>query len=336
MNILLTSVGRRTYLVKYFKKELEGKGNLFVSNSDSDSPAFQFADHSVVSPLIYDNEYIPFLLDYCESNDIQTVIPLFDLDVYILSKNKKKFSNQGIRILVGEWGNIEFCNDKYLTFQKLKSKQFNVPITALSLSEAKEMLDNNLVEFPLIIKPRWGMGSIGIYEADNFDEATVFYNKVMRDIQGSYLKYESNIDLQNSIIIQEKIKAVEYGLDVINDLDGNYQTTIVKKKKAMRAGETDSAIVIDSYELKEIGKRLSDIVKHPGNLDVDVLFDGQKYFVLELNARFGGGYPFTHLSGVNLPKAIVKWLGNETLTNELVEEFDVAGYKDIEIKKKDD
>ena len=26
---------------------------------------------------------------------------------------------------------------------------------------------------------------------------------------------------------------------------------------------------------------------------------------------FGGGYPFSHLAGVNLPMAIIKWLKNE-------------------------
>ncbi len=29
-----------------------------------------------------------------------------------------------------------------------------------------------------------------------------------------------------------------------------------------------------------------------------------------MNCRFGGGYPFSHLSGANLPGAIIKWLNN--------------------------
>lgn len=33
MNILLTSAGRRTYLVEYFKKALGGQGKVYASNS---------------------------------------------------------------------------------------------------------------------------------------------------------------------------------------------------------------------------------------------------------------------------------------------------------------
>ena len=36
-------------------------------------------------------------------------------------------------------------------------------------------------------------------------------------------------------------------------------------------------------------------------------------YILEMNARFGGGYPFSHMAGVNLPKAIIHWLNDEEL-----------------------
>jgi carbamoyl-phosphate synthase large subunit len=44
---------------------------------------------------------------------------------------------------------------------------------------------------------------------------------------------------------------------------------------------------------------------------VDVFWDGEKAYILEFNPRFGGGYPFSHIAGVNLPKAIVAWLQNK-------------------------
>ena len=34
MNILLTSAGRRTYMVEYFKEVLNGNGEVHASNSD--------------------------------------------------------------------------------------------------------------------------------------------------------------------------------------------------------------------------------------------------------------------------------------------------------------
>ncbi|MDE5632118.1 MAG: ATP-grasp domain-containing protein, partial [Muribaculaceae bacterium] len=52
--------------------------------------------------------------------------------------------------------------------------------------------------------------------------------------------------------------------------------------------------------------------RHIGNLDVDIFEKDGIYYVLELNPRFGGGFPFSYEAGVNYPKAIIEWLaGNE-------------------------
>ena len=50
-----------------------------------------------------------------------------------------------------------------------------------------------------------------------------------------------------------------------------------------------------------------------GNLDVDVFEKDGNYYVLELNPRFGGGFPCSYEAGVNPPKAILKWLNGEPI-----------------------
>ena len=84
MNILLTSVGRRAYMVKYFQEVLGEEGQVHVCNSDDRTVAFQYADKAVISPLIYDEAYIPFLLKYCKENQIKILISLFDLVILAL------------------------------------------------------------------------------------------------------------------------------------------------------------------------------------------------------------------------------------------------------------
>lgn len=42
------------------------------------------------------------------------------------------------------------------------------------------------------------------------------------------------------------------------------------------------------------------------------------YCVLELNPRFGGGFPFSYEAGVNLPKAIIQWLNNESVNKSIL------------------
>ena len=317
MNILLTSVGRRSYMVNYFKEALDGKGLIHAANS-METYSMKIADKSVITPLIYDSTFIDFLFDYCKKNNINAIVSLFDIDLLVLSKHKKQFESEGIRIIVSDYKFVQVCNDKWLSYNFLKEYGFNVPLSFLTIKNTLLSLKNRTLKFPLIIKPRWGMGSIGIFEAENENEIAVLYNKTLNSIKKSYLYYESQQDLDKSVIIQEKLNGEEYGLDILNDLNGNYLACVPKKKLAMRAGETDSAEIIKNDDLENIGQSLSKITKHIGNLDVDCFYFDGKFYVLEMNCRFGGQYPFSHLAGVNFPKAIIRMLSGEKIENNLI------------------
>ncbi|MDI2586530.1 ATP-grasp domain-containing protein [Psychrobacillus sp. NEAU-3TGS] len=331
MKILLTSAGRRGYLVKYFKEVLGNEGEVHVANN-TDSTAMLYGDMSVITPLIHDEGYIPFLKKYCQINHIDVIIPLFDIDLPILSKCINEFKEIGVRVIVSNEAFIKICNDKWATYNYLKKNGFYTPATFLNISDVLKAINDGSVHFPLIVKPRWGMGSISIFEADNKEELKVLYEKTKKNINSSYLSFESNQNNKFPVIIQEKLNGQEYGLDIINDLNGTYMTTVVKKKYAMRSGETDQAEIVINRDLELIGKEIGSLTGHIGNLDIDAFsVDGVPY-VLEMNARFGGGYPFSHHAGVNLPKAIFLWLKNEPVEQSVLEpEIGVIGYKDIQV-----
>ena len=332
MNILLTSVGRRSYLVEWFKEALGSSGLVHVANSVV-TPAFQCADASVVTPLIYDGGYIDFLMDYCRQNDISAMISLFDVDLPVLSRSRNLFLKDGIEIVVSDPSVIDICNDKWKTYRFLIENGIPCPKTYLCPEAFLEDEAKGLVSFPAIVKPRWGMGSIGVYEAVNGDELKALHLASREKALSTYLKYESSLDREHCIIIQEKLSGDEYGLDVVNDLGCRHVTTVVKRKLAMRAGETDSATVISNDELSSLGDRIAASLAHRGNLDVDAFLTASGPVVLEMNARFGGGYPFSHMAGVNLPRQIVMWLqGNGTDEGNFIHATGVSFQKEIELK----
>lgn len=330
MNVLFTSVGRRSYLLEYFREVIED-GEIHAMNSTDISPAFQVADKWTVSPLIYDENYIPFLMDYCKKNKIDIIISLLDIDLMILAKYKKKFLEIGVKVIVSDEIVINICNDKWITYKFLIENEFQAPKTYIDLNEAIDELDSGQISYPVIIKPRWGLGSISVYKADNQQELEILYKKTKREIFDTYLKYESKEEREACVLIQQILPGQEFGLDVINDLQGRYQTTIIKKKIAMRSGETDCAETLNNQRIKEIGEKLSKSLGHIANLDVDVFVDGDNVYILEMNARFGGGYPFSHLAGVNLPKAIVKWTKGEQVPAECFNYREMIAQKDIQI-----
>ena len=334
MNIVLTSVGRRGYLVKYFKEALGENGEVHVSNSSAITPSFEYADYAVVTPLIYDNTYIKFLKNYCMKNQIDAIISLFDIDLPVLAKHKEEFNALGCKVIVSDFDFVNICNDKWKTYKFLKSSGFNCPATYLDIPSFMKSKNNGDVDYPVIIKPRWGMGSISVFQADNDEELIVLYKKVCKEIGKTYLKYEAKEDLEHCVIIQEKLCGQEYGLDIINDLSGNYQNTVVKEKFAMRSGETDCARTVTETSLNRLGEELSLKTKHIANLDCDVFLVENTPYILEMNARFGGGYPFSHIAGVNLPKAIINWLSGKSVDRSiLTAKTNVLAHKDITIRE---
>jgi carbamoyl-phosphate synthase large subunit len=331
-NILLTSVGRRTYMIEYFKKALNGMGLVHASNSILTYSLTQ-ADRYIVSPQIYEDNYINFLLKYCIENNIKAVISLFDIDLPILAENINIFNNAKIKIIVSNIKTIQICNDKWLTYKFLKKIGIKHAKTYINLSNVKNSLENGHINFPLILKPRWGMGSIGIFQADDYDELSVLYKKLEKDIFQTYLKYESNIDRNHCIVIQSKIIGKEYGMDILNDLNGNYVTTIAKRKIAMRAGETDIAEIVDKSLFEPVGKILSKNLNHIANLDVDCFItETNEMCVLEMNCRFGGQYPFSHIAGVDFPTQIINWInGLPTKECFITPNVGTIGCKDLKL-----
>lgn len=319
MNILFTCAGRRTYLLKYFKEQLGDDGKIIGADMQLTAPALSVADIRVVVPAVYDERYVEVLLNICKEHKVNVLISLNDLELPILARNKASFEQIGVVPIVSAPEVIDICFDKLRTSEYITSIGLNSPKTFANLKSALLALKSGELRFPLVIKPRWGSASIGIEFVNNEEELCITYNLVKKKIISGILGEVSQND-KNYILIQEKINGKEFGLDVINDLNGCNVAVAVKEKLAMRAGETDKAVTVDNPDLRYIGRVLGSNLCHIGNLDCDILEMDGKYYVLELNPRFGGGFPFSYEAGVNLPRAIIEWVrGNTFDKSQLVQ-----------------
>jgi len=318
MNILFTCAGRRTYLLNYFRENLNEGDTIIATDMQLSAPALQAADVKIQVPAVYAKDYIDITLDICRKHHVDALISLNDLELPILAENKAKFEAEGVRVIVSGPEVIDICFDKYKTAQWTESIGLNAPKTYVRLAEAKKALATGEIAFPLFMKPRWGSGSIGLETIDDMEELDIYYHILMKKIKKSILATASVGD--EYIMIQEKLTGQEFGLDVMNDLQGHHVAVSVKKKLAMRAGETDKAITVDLPEVRAMGKKIGENLHHIGNLDVDIMQRANgDYCVLELNPRFGGGFPFSYEAGVNLPLAIIKWLKGESIDPKMLQ-----------------
>ena len=324
MNILLTSAGRRSYIVDYFKK-VSGFKKIYASNSVY-TIALERADGYLISPLIYDSSYIPSIISFCKSNNISVVLSLFDIDLLVLAQNANKFADNGIKLILAPASFIEVCNDKFKTFEFVKSLGIKTPLTFKNLDETKRALSNGELSFPIIVKPRWGMASMGIYIVEDEEELEFFSRKCNKVIVNSYLKYESSMTKDEPVIYQEFLKGKEYGLDVLNDLNGHYVKTFAKRKITMRSGETDLGLTSETKSFETIAQKIASNSNHQGICSIDCFKnENDDIFVIEMNCRISGHYPLAYLAGFNYPQLLSDWL-NGLPTNPDLLRFETGLY----------
>lgn len=318
MNILLSCAGRRNYLVNYFKLALSGSGKVIATDMQMNAPALVDADIALKVPSIYHESYIEDIITICREYEIKLLISLNDLELPILARNKHKLEELGVKVMVSDMEVIDVCFDKWKTTQFLQRIGLLTPNTFINIDEALQSIDKSELLFPVVVKPRWGSASIGIEFADSRSELLLAYQLLDIRLRKSILAEASKYDEKRAILIQEKLDGQEYGMDVLNNFSGEFIKAFPKKKLAMRAGETDKSISVDNKKLLGIGGILGKELRHIGNLDCDVFETSKGYYVLELNPRFGGGYPFTYEAGADFPSVFIEWIkGNKNVDHFL-------------------
>ena len=135
-------------------------------------------------------------------------------------------------------------------------------------------------------------------------------------------------------MIQEFLNGQEIGADVYIDMiSGEVVSIFTKKKIKMRAGETDKAVSFKNPELFDLIEKFVLEAGYRGQIDIDIFEIGGKYYISEVNPRFGGGYPHAYEAGCDHMKLILNNLNGVTnLKNIGVYEDDVYMMKYNEVK----
>ncbi|MBN1765545.1 MAG: ATP-grasp domain-containing protein [Sedimentisphaerales bacterium] len=299
MRILLSSVGRRGYLVKFFKDTIGSQGQVWGCDCSPYAPALYRCDKGVLLPEVSDPKYVDKVMEFCSANDIKMIVPLIDPELEVLSAHRERFFAAGIMAVISPPQTIAIGFDKYLTYQFGLENDIPVPQTVITLEEARNLIDSGSLSWPLVVKPRKGSASANI---------TYCYDK---------LQLEAAFESCPLPMIQEFISGDEYGYDIFGDQDFQTISVFCKRKLTMRAGETDKAVSTDDPDLIQLGVNIANALELFGPMDVDVMVDEAGPKLLEINPRFGGGYPCSHFCGAEFPSKLIRLARGETLTPDI-------------------
>ena len=288
MNILILSAGTRNKIVQYFKKELKGNGRVIATDCSDLAPAIYEADKYYIVPRIDEIGYIETIIDICKKERIDTLISLIDPELSLISQNIEKFKQVNVKPIISDYDKIEMCLDKYQMYEFLIKNNFRTIKSYIDKEEFYKDFSGNRIEFPIFVKPVKGSASLNINKINSKEELEIIWKD------------------SEKLMIQEYMDGQEYGADVYIDMISNEPVSIfVKKKIKMRAGETDKSISVKDEKLFELIKRFVKKAGFKGIIDIDIFEKNNKYYISEVNPRFGGGYPHAYECGVNVPKMII-------------------------------
>ena len=300
MNILILSAGTRNKIVQYFKKELNGKGNVVATDCSNLAPAIYEADKFYIVPRIDADNYIDIILDICQKEKIDTLISLIDPELSLIAKNIEKFKAIGVNPVISDYDKVEMCFNKYEMYKFLTNNNFKTAKSYINKEEFYKDLEDGKITFPVFVKPVTGSASININKITSKEELEVLWK------------------MSDPLIIQEFMNGQEYGIDTYVDMISKEPVLIfLKKKLKMRAGETDKALSVKNEKLFKLIKEFVEKAGFVGIIDIDVFEVDGEYYISEVNPRFGGGYPFAYETGANVPKMIINNISGKINTPEI-------------------
>jgi len=299
LNILFTCAGRRVALLKAFRRAMAAlgvTGKLIAADRTADSSAFHAADLGENVPLVGRIEYIPALLKLVQRHHVGLLVPLTDLDLRCLARQRENFAAIGCTVMIGAEEDVKLCRDKARS-NELFGKAGLGTIKTCDLNEFRAE-----PFYPCFVKPIRGSAGIG---------AGIIRNE--REL-GTHVATHGEL-----LVVQEYIPGQEFTVDVYRDRRGRVRCVVPRQRLAVRSGEVAKGITVKDEELIAAAIRLSDLLgsiwgvfccqcrRRKGDLP--------RFF--EINPRFGGGAPLSIAAGADLPLYLLQEVLGLPITAEV-------------------
>ena len=306
VNVLISSAGRRVSLMNCFREslaELGISGRVIAVDATPYSAAAQLADDFYLVPRCTDQNFIPEVQQICEQEDVHLVVPTIDTELPAYAAAREHFRDRGTEIAISSPETVSICYNKVLTHEWLVAQGLPVPQQA-----APEVVlrDSQHWKLPLIVKPIDGSGSLGVRTVTSFAELAAVVSQ------------------SNGVIIQECIEGAEHTINVFVNQQGRCVCAVPHFRLEVRGGEVSKGVTVKNYRMMELASTVVESMPGAyGALNVQCFSTpAGDLKIIEINARFGGGYPLAHRAGA----PVTRWLIEQILGRQPHEPFD--GWED--------
>ena len=295
-NVLILSAGRRVELVSAFANELKhALPNAQLLAADANpamAPACHKAQQALQLPRVTDPSYSDRLLELCQCYGIGLVIPTIDTELLTLARQRRRFAAEGVHLVVSDAELVANCRDKLKLAEYLRALGWRVP----------EIYPRDNLRFPCFAKPYDGSNSVGARALKNAAELS---EATRNDPKLLFMEF---IDKPYQ----------EYTVDAYYDRSGQLLCSVPRQRLEVRGGEISKGITRKGVLYEHLKEKLKSIDGAVGCLTIQLFAQDDRCVLIEINPRFGGGYPLSYSAGANYPG----WLIAEYLQGQRLTTFD--------------
>lgn len=296
-HVLVTCAGRRVSLVQSFVEAAHARGlKVLAADPDPLAPALVDVDQAVRVPALADPGYLPTLLRVVREHGIGLVVPTIDTELPLLAHHVADLADAGATALVSSAGFVDICGDKALTAEAFAARGVDVPRSWLP----DELTDDVLAALPddLVVKPRNGSSSKDVH-------------LVGRD------QVAQTVGVVAQPIVQERLTGPEVTVDALLDLEGRPLHYVPRTRIKTLGGESIQGVTLPPDELGLWVERVlvacSDLGAR-GPVTLQFFRTGSGPVLIEVNPRFGGGFPLTRAAGGDYPAWVLDELAGSAPT----------------------
>lgn len=315
-NVLVTSIGSAS--AESVLHSLKTHGNYVVGTNIYEEA------HTYCSGLVdrfykvsrSDNpKFVSELVNICETERIEFVILLTDVEIDALNKNREIFINKGIIICFADYDCISVCRNKRSSSELVRKFGIcKVPDELSSITES--------TKFPVICKRIDGRSSQGMCILHSFEE----YNEVKE----KYLN-DKNYIFQNF---------VEGNVVTVDLLRFGETIVSISREEFVRTPNGLGISVQTFYNevLESIVRKIAEALNIFGCVNFEFIRTSENcFYFLECNPRFSGGVNFSILSGYDFVINHLNCFSGKKVSNNvsLVEQVINRKYTDLIYSKGD-
>lgn len=260
-----------------------------------------FADKSFIAPRAADEEsYYMFIENLCKEHQIKAIFIGSTAELPFYSRNRESLeASTGSKVFVNSPEVLELCTDKWLTMCHLSRDRFQIPAT-IRYPEDAGMLSSFIESegFPLIVKPRFGRGSVGVV--------------LVKDKQ----QLDENIKGKESLIIQEYIIDEEQEFTV--GICINHKGKVISKialRRYLLEGVSIAAVSDDYHDIADYCAVVASTLGAYGAINIQLRLKYGKPVIFEINPRFSSSTGMRLLFGINEPESLIR---SEVLCQEVI------------------